>query len=329
MAVSARKAGFTLVELLVVITIIGILMSLLLPAVQMAREAARRLSCKNNLFNIGRASQNHLSKMNYFPSGGWGYKWTGDPDMGYGAKQPGGWLYSLLPFLGLDAVHDIGKGLDATAKKTALGNLRAAVVPTFVCPTRRKVMGYPPSEASNNAINPTTVAKTDYAANSGTVMELQTGPDLSCLSTYPACGTDFGKAPKTDGVVGWRSQIQAAHIKDGLSQTMFAGEKYLSTQFYYTGTSCGDNNSTYEGYDWDINRWVPTLDGTNDAVRKPMRDVPAGEDCSVRFGSAHTTGFNVVFCDGSVHFLQFTIDLKTLASLGIRNDGGSVDISKL
>ena len=137
-----RAAGFTLVELLVVIAIIGILISLLLPAIQGAREAGRRSTCSNNLKQIGLAALAHESQMGFFPTGGWGWTWAGDPDRGYTAKQPGGIFYNILPFMDLATIHDLGSGLPTAQKPNVLAQAAAVPISTFLCPSRRPVAPY-------------------------------------------------------------------------------------------------------------------------------------------------------------------------------------------
>src|SRR3954464_14496159 len=136
-AASSRSFGFTLVELLVVIAIIGILVALLLPAIQAAREAARRGQCQNHLKQIGLAFLNYESTHKSFAPGGWGYKWTGDPDMGTGEKQPGGWAFSILNYLEEGNTFAVGQGLPAAQKSAELARQKAQPVAVFYCPSRR------------------------------------------------------------------------------------------------------------------------------------------------------------------------------------------------
>ena len=119
------------------IAIIGILIAMLLPAIQAARETARITQCKNNLKQIGLAWQNHHNAYKHFPTGGWGYFWTGDPDRGFDKLQPGGWAYNILPFIEETAVHDIGKGQTYPAKATTLVQQLQTPVKGFACPSRR------------------------------------------------------------------------------------------------------------------------------------------------------------------------------------------------
>ena len=94
-----RRAAFSLVELLTVIAIIAVLVGLLLPAVQSARESSRRSSCANNLKQLALGCLSYDSSQGHFPSGGWAWQWTGDPDAGLGPQQPGGWAFQVLPFI--------------------------------------------------------------------------------------------------------------------------------------------------------------------------------------------------------------------------------------
>ncbi len=131
---SIQPAAFTLVELLVVIAIIGILIALLLPAIQAAREAGRRTQCKNNLKQMGLAAQNHLSTQKFFPTSGWGWSWVGDADRGFGINQPGGWIYNILPFIEGGSVRSMGKGMSSAAKYDAQAQMQGIVLPFFNCP---------------------------------------------------------------------------------------------------------------------------------------------------------------------------------------------------
>jgi hypothetical protein len=128
-----------------------------------------------------------------------------------------------------------------------------------------------------------------------------------------------------DGVSSERSEINSAHVIDGTTCTILVGEKYLNPSYYENGTCCADNNSVYQGNDWDTNRWVPGLDANGNVIywneRFPKQDTPLFENCTHRFGSVHVVGFHVVMCDGSVHKLNYGIDKQAYARLGIRNDG--------
>ena len=116
-----NRRGFTLVELLVVIAIIGMLVGLLLPAVNAAREQGRLASCKNNLHQLCIACLDHENKMQFLPSGGWGGNWVGLASQGYGQNQPGGWIYQILPYLEQTPLHDLTIGVSSPAASSGTG----------------------------------------------------------------------------------------------------------------------------------------------------------------------------------------------------------------
>ncbi len=171
------RRGFTLVELLVVITIIGILIALLLPAVQAAREAARKMQCSNNLKQLALGCLQHEHANGKFPTGGWNYYWVGDATRGFGKKQPGSWLYSILPYIDELPLFQMSAS-DASSQQLVYNNttsIQGAAIMTATpltvmnCPTRRASVAYPLGIDIHNPPGGSTsqIVKGDYAGNSG------------------------------------------------------------------------------------------------------------------------------------------------------------------
>jgi prepilin-type N-terminal cleavage/methylation domain-containing protein len=319
------RCGFTLVELLVVITIIGILMSLMLPAVQSVREAARRAVCSNNLKQLGLGCLQHEQAQGFFPTGGWNWTWAGDPDRGFTEKQPGGWFFNVLPYIELKSLHDMGaNGHNKDALGSGGGADRAQTpVAVFTCPTRHKVMAFPyvHSAAYINIAEPTPViGRSDYAANSGEgggdpgqgASSYAQGDSMSDVQWEQTWG--FYPTPYT-GVIYRRSMVKMAQIKHGASLTYLIGERYLDPDDWLNGVECANDQGWDEGYDYDTDRWT----GSNGAViaaTNPMRDTPGVGGCDMNFGSAHPDSFSMVMCDGSVHKMSFNIDTTVHRRLG-------------
>jgi prepilin-type N-terminal cleavage/methylation domain-containing protein/prepilin-type processing-associated H-X9-DG protein len=284
-----RFAGFTLVELLVVITIIGILIALLLPAVQAAREAARRALCTNNLKQIGLAALNHESALGYLPSGGWGW-FAGEPTQGYGKSQPGGWTYNILPYLDLGALHDLGidEGIDPSVPRPKFLQRTETVVATYCCPTRRRPIAYWYPGASLGGgglrlmnvplfVEGCTAGRSDYAfcigdaggKSHGSQQEacqsVATGAAWSDADWIAQYGDDEQPTPTSicSGVCYRRSTVHLRDITDGTSNTYLGGEKYMNPDHYFDGQEFDDGKSWDSGTSWDILRWTGYEDPNN------------------------------------------------------------------
>jgi prepilin-type N-terminal cleavage/methylation domain-containing protein len=320
---SRTKQGFTLVELLVVIAIIGILIALLLPAIQAAREAARRMQCSNNLKQIGQACLSHVDSLKFFPTGGWGWAWAGDADRGCGPNQPGGWAYNILPFMEQKQLHDMNKGGNTKGGKA----MAETPISTYVCPTRSQASTHPfvngqiPINIAPD--RPLVMAPTDYAGNGGDVYNgIPFGPssyaDAASWSTT-TWNSQPGSITSNTGIFGVHFNLKQIQITDGTSHTYLVAERYICPDVYNTGISATNDQGWDEAYDFDVCRWT-----TNDPGYLPLRD-RRGNDNALNFGSSHASVFNSVMCDGSVHPIKYEIDPETHRRLGCRNDKKPVD----
>lgn len=361
---TTKRIGFTLVELLVVIAIIGILVALLLPAVQAAREAARRVQCSNQLKQLALGCLVFESANKHFPTGGWGLDWTADANRGTGPDQPGAWGYSILPYIEETALADLGQGLapGSAGFQAASIKLHQSPVGSFYCPSRRSPQIYRSVWLSvreqtwlANLAQTQGVAKSDYAMSSGDSIHFS-GDSMARPTSYanaastnwtvtsdcdppsaaPGGGRDT-RAPSNSfqfcqtGISFYRSDLKIAKISDGTTNTYLIGEKYLKPEAYEgagansePGFTFGDNQSVYTGYEWDNHRVAYNPQRGGSDEVFQPRQDTLGYDSYYAFGSAHAGAFNMSFCDGSVQAISYDISTNTHRFLANRRDGENV-----
>ena len=267
-----KRNGFTLVELLVVISIIAVLVGLLLPAVYGARESARRMTCTNHIRQLATGCLNHEAAHGIFPVAGWNNTWVGDPNAGVGRHQPGGWIFNVLPYIDQTALHDKGIGKKNTELRNALTEMVQTPIAIMNCPTRSKadicnnVTGIQPP----NANKPDYYCRTDYAGNAGSYGKNMYGTfpptcnpnyDPNAIRNYEkTTNKNWPENPnhrqKNNGIFYCTTEIGKNDVTDGLSNTYMVGEKFVDAKAYTGIAQCrGDNESMYVGHDPDVLRW--------------------------------------------------------------------------
>jgi prepilin-type N-terminal cleavage/methylation domain-containing protein len=304
------RPGFTLIELLVVIAIIGILIALLLPAVQKVREAANRTQCQNNLKQIGLACHHHLDIYDFFPHAGANpydnsapvYTAPGMPATGL--NQRAGWAFQILPFLEADnAYHGGGASTIQQCRINVVGTPHKF----YFCPSRRApmVLVYPSSRSP--------------AWFNGVVQGGRTPSSiLTAMIDYAGSNIDAGNV--STGMIRPLGNagvpVRAANVVDGLSNTLMIGEKAMFLP--NLGQLQADDDQGYTvGYDHDTMRETNIPPSPDYKENDPM-----GTNAFVgAFGSSHPASFQAVFGDGSVHGIPYDINPTIFRYLGNIADG--------
>jgi prepilin-type N-terminal cleavage/methylation domain-containing protein len=309
-----RQFGFTLVELLVVIAIIGVLVALLLPAVQAAREAARRADCQNRLRQAALACQNHLDARRHFPSasldGKIGAHWRDIPAIS--------WIAQVLPYMEDEKVRDL---VDENHRWQDPENDKAesTPLPQFHCPSTGTLLGcYEDQPAGGTLLIEGSKLRAHYVGimgAKGSCVAASTFPEstytmIRCDANFPQ--TAGGVA--SNGLMFAHSKVRSREVTDGTSKTMMIGElSWLEaggTRTWLVGLSNAGSNHMYNSKN----------------IAYPMRTYSSNSpnvtnDTSL--GSNHPGGAFVAMGDGSVHFVNEEISVKVLSIFASRSSGDS------
>lgn len=303
-----KRTAFTLIELLVVIAVIGILIALLLPAVQAAREAARRVQCQNNLKQLALACHNYESVFKMLPgyAGEESIALVRFPEHVVDKQMRGfNWLTKALIFAEQNHFADDWGDLGSRRGNLPQEKLESMDVPVSIlhCPSRRSPEPYPLHGSFEERFG-LYAARTDYAINGGAAIV----PDRVWIKVVK------------EGIWRLGMNTRFSNVRDGLSNTYLIGEKSMNSNKYESGDDFGDRAPAFG--------WVDNFAGGNSSIRfaarQPVRDHVGNCTSCHDFGSAHPTIWSAALADGSVHSFPYTMDIEVhRATASI--DGGDGD----
>ncbi len=330
-----QRAAFTLIELLVVIAIIAVLIGLLLPAVQKVRSAASRIQCQNNLKQMGLAMHSFLDAQGHFPKGTLALPLEGN---GQGPM----WSYYILPYIEQQNLYERcsieswshqwaqpGGGVpgDLNSSDPTRRNIGAVetLVPTYRCPS---------TNAPEHVL--------DVSTDTWVVQRRVPGNYLAVCSGIITSDRDRSNAfdywQRLDGSFMRDNPMTIAQIEDGLSNTAFIGEAEPDPIGGAPGRKEDPNNRlpTAQNDHWyiggddpDVTRDMSECLGSTGVPLNLPKSFPGSfrfDAWEIGFSSNHTGGVNFVFGDGSVHFIQDTVDRQVLRAIGTRSGGETVDL---
>jgi prepilin-type N-terminal cleavage/methylation domain-containing protein len=358
----SRPRGFTLVELLVVIAIIGILIALLLPAVQAAREAARRTQCSNNLKQIGLAFHNYLDARKEFPYGGI----NADPNRTYidgqgnivpdhqaqiatftsapgaiatGTNQAWGWAYQILPYMEREALYE----------EVDDNKVKATVVPGYLCPTRARVNFVFQIPPRSGVYLGGPRAQIDYKASFGDVRTANSRNTGGPANWTGIVGTSNPRRPGPLPPIQNNNfpKVDTAAVLDGTANTLMVGERSIFIDWWNgpqppvnaeCGVGAGPECDAYRGgWTAGANQFGYIVGGWSQLFQNPIKDrysngVGGAAGLAVgyqHFGSSHPEAAMFVLCDASVRPIRYSISPELFRRLCNRKDGEAFDSSSL